>query len=97
MVRRPVDGRVDVRSHDTAPLCTGVCQADADTCCDSAFEGTDPLRPDDRVCGAGAGDSDDKGDVLDHWAVDRDEDDVAHDCGAFDWRLSVGEVRGSQQ
>jgi len=74
-----------VRSDNAAPLRTSVGQPDPDAGGNGAFERTDPLRPDDRVRGAGTRDGDDQGNVLDSRAVDGDEDDVANDCGAFDW------------
>lgn len=79
-----VDGAVDVRADNAAKLSHSISEPNANAGGDGAFERSDPFRPDDRIGRSGAGHGHNQSEVLDHRAVDGDEDDVADDGRALD-------------
>jgi hypothetical protein len=81
MVSRPKHCTINMRSNNAAKLSTCVGQANTDTSCDCALEGSDTFRPNNRVCRSGAGYGDDETDVFDYWVWYCYEDNIAdNDC-----------------
>jgi hypothetical protein len=85
MISRSENSTVNVWTDNTAKLSTSVRQADADTSCYCAVEGSDSFWPDDWVSRSCAGRGDDEAEIFDCCVGDGDKKDVADYDGGFDF------------